>query len=149
MIQLIDNSNINISKLTIIPKDLVLTIELLQNLSFNKLRFKPNKYLSDEGIEINNENLNLFSVIYCCKNINDIFNGPKKKIKNIEPKIEKKTQKDVKRNKSIECKHEWTLNPKDKSKNHVHNFGKGKQQLYVCTKCGAREKRNIKPNKKK
>ena len=134
MLHLIDNRNVNISKIT---NNEISCIESLEKLCFNKLRFKPKKYYFEGGIEFDLKNLKLNKVVYCCRDISEIYSGPQiKEIKKIN------VSEDVEK---VICKHVW-ISTRNGNKDRVHNFGRGKQYLYYCRNCGARQKRDY--NKK-
>ena len=48
------------------------------------------------------------------------------------------------------CKHDWDIKPTVRgNRDHVHNFGHGKQYLYKCKLCGKRQYRDFHKSKNK
>lgn len=117
----IDNRNFNNSKTFVITKNID-----IDKLCKNKLNFIPKKVYNDFGIELKFTD-KIPRTVYCCRSLNESYNLKKnycKKKKDIEYlDIPIKS-----------CKHNWKLG-KHYLKDHVHNFGNGKQYKYQCLLC--------------
>ena len=118
----IDNCNFTNSKTFLIPKN-----KSIDTLCKNKLNFIPKKVYNDIGNELKMTD-EIPRIIFCCRSFNESYNGPIISLKNVKKENEYS-------NVSIKsCKHNWKL-VKHYYKDHVHNFGNGKQYKYQCLLC--------------
>lgn len=137
-IELVDNGDLRHRKAAQSPA----TIDALKKLCRNKLGFALGRVYAKGGREVSEDLVEFYTEVYCCRSAHDRYRGPSVAAAK-EKTFQRTSQVEMRRLKNETCTHQWQLNKKDRAKDHVHNFGNGKQWLYVCSKCGARSKRDV------